>query len=276
MKYEDYAMGENLENRMPLWVKPEKRLTVKDVMELMRDYFQGTRMDMTKDIGAGPYDCIVRWRPLVWELDSVSYFNERAISTQQTGFSFVAQCRNWLPDPIGGILWFGVDDTYSTVYVPMYCGINEVPESYAAGNGSMMKFSDSSAFWIFNQVSNFAYTRYNIMIPHIRKKQAALEQKYIEEIDGIDNKAEELYTIDKKQALELLTEFSVSMGNQTTDIWKELYHYLFTRYMDGNIKTYVDGQQNPELEQPGYSEKWYRKIVDETNDKFLYKGEDSH
>ncbi len=276
MQYEDYAMGENLKNRMPLWVKPDKKLTVKDVMELMRDYFQDSKMDMTRDFGAGPYNCIIRWRPLVWELDSVSYFNERAISTQQTGFSFVAQSRNWLPDPIGGIFWFGVDDTYSTVYSPMYCGINKVPDVYAVGNGSMMVFSDSSAFWVFNQVSNFAYTRYNMMIPHIRERQAQIEQKFFDETKFIDQQANEFFGKQKKEALKLLTDYSVSAGNYTVNEWKQLYQYLFTRYMDGNVKTPVEGQQNPELEQPGYSEYWYRKLVEETDDKFIYHGEDSH
>lgn len=275
-QYEDYAMGENLQNRMPLWIKPDRKLSVKDVMELMRDYFKDTKMDMTKDIGAGPYGCIVRWRPLTWEVDGIIYFNERAISTQQTGFSFVAQSRNWLPDPIGGIFWFGVDDTYSTVYSPMYCGIEKVPESYAAGNGSMMVFSDSSAFWVFNQVSNFAYTRYNVMIPYIRQRQAELEESCFKETGKIDEKAAELYKNDPLAAIGLLTDYSVSTGNKTVNQWKELYRYLFTRYMDGNVKTPVEGQQNPKLEQPGYGEKWYRRIVEETGDKFLYKGEEGH
>ena len=147
-RYLDYAMGKDLSKRIPLFIYPDKKLTVKDVMELMRDYYQGTPMDMTKDVGAGPYGCIVRWRPLTWTVDSVEYFNERAISTQQTGFSFVAQMRSWLPNPIGGILWFGVDDTYSTVYSPMYCGINRVPESFAVGNGDIMTFSETSASYL--------------------------------------------------------------------------------------------------------------------------------
>jgi dipeptidase len=276
MQYEDYAMGENLHNRMPLWIKPDEKLSVKDVMELMRDYFQGTKMDMTKDIGAGPYECIVRWRPLDWEVDGLTYFNERAISTQQTGFSFVAQSRNWLPDPIGGIFWFGVDDTYSTVYTPMYCGINKIPNAFAVGNGSMMEFSDSSAFWIFNQVSNFAYTRYNEMIPYIRDKQSEIERKYLDETKGIDKKAKELFVNDQQLAIDLLTDYSVSAGNYTFNEWRKLYYFLFTRYMDGNIKTPVEGEQNPKVEQPGYGESWYRKIVEETDNKFLYKGETSH
>jgi dipeptidase len=129
-------------------------------MELMRDHFGGTELDMTKDAGAGPYALPYRWRPLTWKVEGREFFNERAVSTQQTGFSFVAQARSWLPDPIGGVLWFGVDDSYSTVYVPMYCGITRVPHGFAVGTGSFHEFTWESAFWVFNAVSNFAYLRY--------------------------------------------------------------------------------------------------------------------
>ncbi len=191
-KYLDYAMGKNLKNRMPLWIKPDKKISLYEAMELMRDHFEGTPMDMTKDVGAGPYNCPYRWRPLTWKTDKNdknSYLNERAISTQQTGFSFVAQSRSWLPDCIGGIIWFGVDDTYSSVYTPMYSSITRVPSNYAVGNGSMMVFSDSSAFWIFNQVSNFAYTRYNYMIPVIQARQQALESAYMKALIKPDRAA---------------------------------------------------------------------------------------
>jgi dipeptidase len=275
-KYTDYAMGTNLENRLPLWVKPREKISVHDVMNLMRDYFQDTPMDMTKDFGAGPFRCIVRWRPLFWEIDSISYFNERATSTQQTGFSFVAQSRSWLPDPIGGIFWFGVDDTYSTVYSPMYCGITRVPESYAEGNGSMMDFSENAAFWVFNQVSNFAYTKYNYMIPEIQEKQKELETSYISQTSKVDSVASGLYKADKKQALEYLTDYSVKTGNSTVNEWKKLYRYLFTKYMDGNIKEKVEGQKNPSLKQPGYSEDWYRILIRETGDRFKLPGESHH
>jgi len=275
-QYEDYAMGLNMENRMPLWIKPDNKLSVKDVMELMRDYFQGTLMDMTKDIGAGPYGSIIRWRPLTWELDGKTYFNERAISTQQTGFSFVAQSRNWLPDPIGGIFWFGVDDTYSTVYTPMYCGITQIPSNFEEGNGAIMEFSDSSAFWIFNQVSNFAYTGYNYIIPYIREKQAELEKYYIEQVKAIDSTAQNIFSTNEAEALAVLTDFSVTAGQNTFIEWQQLYRFLFTRFMDGNVKTPVSGELNPDLEQPGYGESWYRRIVNETGEKFLYHGETSH
>jgi len=267
-KYLEYAKGNDLKNRMPLWVKPDQKLTLKDVEGMMRDYYQDTELDMTKDIGAGPYQSIVRWRPMTWEIDGVGYFNERAISTQQTGFSFIAQSRSWLPDPIGGIIWFGVDDTYSTVYVPMYCGINAVPESYAVGNGSMMKFSDDAAFWVFNQVSNFAYTRYKDMIVDIQKVQTALESKFIAYTPVVDKAAEELYKSNPASARDFLTEYSVSQGNSTVARWKELYHDLFTKYMDGNVKVKDGDKQNPKVEQPGYDESYYRMVIEKTGDKF--------
>jgi dipeptidase len=275
-KYEDYAMGLNLTNRMPLWVKPEHKLSLEDVFGLMRDYFQGTKMDMTKDIGAGPYECIVRWRPMQWELNGKTYFNERAISTQQTGFSFIAQMRSWLPDPIGGIFWFGVDDTYSTVYNPIYCGINRLPTSYAQGNGSMMEFKDDAAFWVFNQVSNLAYTRYDLMIPYIQKIQSELESKYIAETKKIDEKALELYSKKPKKSIEFLTAYSTETADSTVIKWKELYAFLFTRFLDGNVKTPVAGEMNPDLEQPGYSKEWYQNLIEKTGDKYLYLGSGSH
>jgi dipeptidase len=276
-QYEDYAMGMNLHNRMPLWVKADRKLTMQDVMGMMRDYFQGTKMDMTQDIGAGPFQCIVRWRPMTWKFDGVNYINERAISTQQTGFSFVAQSRSWLPDPIGGILWFGVDDTYSTVYTPMYCGITKVPENFAVGNGSMMEFSDNSAFWIFNQVSNFAYTKYSYMIPEIQARQNELETSYLNDIKKTDEAALSLYNKNKtKMVRAILTDFSCQAGARTFNTWKGLYAHLFTKYMDGNIKTTVAGQRNPSVKQPGYNEEWYKTVVHETGDKFKDLGEGGH
>jgi dipeptidase len=275
-QYLDYAMGENLTNRMPLWVKPEEKLGVDDIMNLMRDYYQDTPMDMSKDIGAGPYGSTVRFRPLTWEVDGETYFNERAISTQQTGFSFVAQCRSWLPDPIGGILWFGVDDTYYTVYTPMYCSITEVPESFAVGNGDMMTMSETSAFWIFNQVSNFAYSRSRLMQEDINSVQTRLEERYINESAEIDKIASKIYQENPEAAVRYLTDFSLRSGENTSDVWKQFYGFLFTKYMDGNIKErneIPEGYKyvNPKITFPGYGEDWYRKIVKETGDKFKEK-----
>jgi dipeptidase len=275
-QYLDYAMGENLNNRMPLWIKPDRKIGVEDVQAMMRNYYQGTPMDMTKDIGAGPYGSTVRWRPMEWKVDGKTYIFERAISTQQTGFSFVAQSRSWLPDPFGGIFWFGVDDTYYTVYSPIYCGITRVPGSFAEGNGDIMTFSDNAAFWIFNQVSNFAYTRASLVRNDIQSLQKELEDQYFKEVTGIDAVAAELYKKNPRRAIKYITEYSVNTGNNTVSRWKELYKYLFTKYVDGNVKEkrpvppgykYV----TPKLTQPGYSEEWYRAIVNSTGDRFLEK-----
>ena len=275
-QYLDYVMGENLKNRMPLWIKPDKLLDLDDIKNMMRDYYQNTPMDMTKDPGAGPYGSTVRWRPMEWVVDSVRYFNERAISTQQTGFSFIAQSRSWLPDPVGGIFWFGVDDTYFTVYSPMYCGMTKVPETFAVGNGDMMTFSDNAAFWVFNQVTNFAYTRTSLLIGDLQARQKELEDGYINETKYIDKEASELYKNDQAASVQYLTDYSVNAGNNTVKQWKELYKFLFTKYLDGNIKVKQPvpkgyNRVNPKLSQPGYGDAWNRFIVKNTGDKFREK-----
>jgi dipeptidase len=275
-QYLDYAMGENLKNRMPLWIKPDKKIDVKDLIGMMRNYYQGTPMDMTKDVGAGPFGSTVRWRPMEWKVDGVGYFHERAISTQQTGFSFVAQSRSWLPDPVGGINWFGVDDTYYTVYTPMYCGITKVPETFAVGNGDIMTFSDNAAFWVFNQVTNFAYTRTRLLIGDLQKKQSELEDGYFKTTEAIDKSAEALYKQNPDDARKFLTDFSVKSGNNTVKQWKELYAFLFTKYMDGNVKVKQDVPKNykymvPKVSQPGYGDEWNRVIVKNTGDRYKEK-----
>jgi dipeptidase len=275
-RYLDYARGTNLANRMPLWVKPDRKVDVHDVMELMRDFFQGTEFDMSKDAGAGAFGCPYRWRPLTWTVDSVGYLNERAIATQQTGFSFVAQGRSWLPDHIGGILWFGVDDIYHTVYAPMYCSITAVPHAFEVGNGSMMDFSDSSAFWVFNQVANLSYTRFDLISADIRAKQAELEQKYIALVPAIDKAALELTKTGKGAAVQFLTDFSVAQGQATFNAWKALYRALFVRYMDGNVKSRIAGQVNPKVLQPGYSVEWKSRVVQDAGSKLRVPAAKAH
>lgn len=277
-KYEDYAAGHNLENRMPLWVKPQKKISVQDMFAFMRDHYEGTSLDMTQDVGAGPYKVPYRWRPLYWEVDGETYFNERAVATQQTGFSFVTQSRNWLPDPIGGVNWFSVDDASSTVYTPLYCGLQEVPEVFAVGNGSMSEWSENSAFWIFNQVSNFAYTRYDDIHPYIEEMQKEYEGNYVEYVDAIDKAAHAIYKKDKSKAVDFVTDFSVNTANNLVYDWKELYQFLFMKFVDGNIKK-TDGREFLDnghgvlkIEQPGYSEEFYKKIIEQTGDKFKVPG----
>lgn len=291
-QYEVYILGnvkhdgENKfpSNRMPLWVKPDKKLTVQDVMGMMRDHYEGTPLDMTKDIGAGPFRLPYRWRPLSWKVDSVSYVNERAISTQQTGFSFVAQSRSWLPNPIGGILWFGVDDTYSTCYVPMYCGITETPLCFKVGNGDMLTFSETSAFWTFNLVSNFTYLRYDAMIPDVLKVQKNLENKFVAYTPSVDLAAQNLWNSGKKQeTLQFLTDYSVSQANGMTQEWKKLSQFLIVKFMDGNIKKEKNGVfertetgMSPMPNQPGYPDWWKKVIVEGTGDHLKMVGSPGH
>ncbi|WP_163707416.1 dipeptidase [Mangrovibacterium lignilyticum] len=271
-------------NRMPLWVKPDNKLTVKDVMNMMRDHFEGTELDMTQDLGAGPYKLPYRWRGLTWKVDSVEYCNERAISTQQTGFSFVAQSRSWLPDPIGGIFWFGVDDTYSTCYAPMYCGITETPECFRVGNGDMLTYSPTSAFWTFNKVTNFTYLRYDLMIKHVQATQASIESKFIEYTPAIDQAAQMLYEKSgAEKAREFLTTYSDNEANNMTAQWEKLFEYLLVKYIDGNVKKDNDGKfvRNEyglpaAPDQPGYPEWWYDAIVKSTGDHFKVNGEAGH
>lgn len=268
-------------NRLPLWIKPDHKLTVNEVMNLMRDHLEGTELDMSKGVGAGPYHKPYRWRGLTWKLNGKTYFNERITATQQTGFSFVAQSRSWLPNPIGGLFWFGVDDAASTVYSPIYCGIKYTPVVFEEGNGSMMRWSETSAFWIFNQVSNLVYTRYDAMHPELEVIQQNLEKKYAAFTPVIDEAAKTLYAKDKDLGLQFITDYSVNTANALVDRWTELYHYLFMKYLDGNVKPsenyqLIDNGNNaeiPEVTFPGYSKEFYQLIIDESGDKFEYKGD---
>ena len=274
-QYFDYANGRNIQrdakgyatNRMPLWIKPSEKIDVLQVMDFMRDHLEGTELDMSKDMGAGPYECPYRWRPMSFKVDGKEYVHERATATQQTGFTFVAQCRSWLPDEIGGILWFGVDDAASSVYFPMYTASTEVPFSFAVGNGSMMEFTNKAAFWVFNQVTNFAYTRYNLIHPEIREKQLALEKQYVNFVQMIDAGVKEMLAKDKNAAIEFLTDFSCRTGNQLVDTWRDFYGYLFCKYMDGNVKTAIPGEKNPKVEQPALPEWYLRMIIEQTGKK---------
>jgi dipeptidase len=290
-QYEQYTLGNVLHggennfptNRMPLWIKPDKKLNVQDVMGMMRDHYVGTALDMTKDVGAGPFKLPYRWRPLTFKVDTLNYVNERAISTQQTGFSFVAQSRSTLPDPIGGILWFGVDDTYTTCYVPMYCGITEIPECFKVGNGDMLTFSETSAFWTFNVVSNFTYLRYDAMIPNVVDVQRRLENRFVSNIVEVDKAAKGMWNSGKKtETLNLLTKYSVDEANDMTKEWKKLSQFLFVKFIDGNIKKELDGSFEktetgiPLLDQPGYPDWWKKIVVDQTGDHLKMKGAAGH
>ncbi|MGE0078059.1 MAG: dipeptidase [Bacteroidales bacterium] len=275
-QYWDYAKGENLKNRMPLYIKPNRKLTPQDLQSFKRDHLEGTDLDMSNDIGAGPHKLPYRWRPLTWKVDGKTYFHERTTATQQTGFSFVAQMRSWLPNPIGGIFWFGVDDAASTVYVPIYCGISKIPESYAEGNGDMLKYTPTSAFWTFNRVAHFAYYRYDLVMEDVKRVQQELETKFAKYTPAIDAAAIKLWETDPTLAVEFLTDYSVNTANTTVKRWDELSNWLLVKYIDGNVKKEKDGEfiRNPwgypvSPSQPGYNEHFLKTIINETGNKFL-------
>jgi len=279
-KYEDYARGENLKNRMPLWIKPTRLLGIEDVFDMMRDHFEGTSMDMTKDKGAGPFECPYRWRPMYWEVEGQKYVHERAISTQQTGFSFVAQCRSKYPSRIGGILWFGVDDSYTTCYVPIFCGITEIPHCFKEGNGDLLTYSETSAFWLFNQVANFAYSRYKNMIVDIQKVQKELESNFIAQVNAQSDAFTKEYAQNPGNVTNSLNRFSNRVSNDMFNRWRQLYHYLLVKYIDGNIKKEENGKfkytntEKPQPEfpmQPKYPDWFYKMIIDDAGDNLRIK-----
>jgi dipeptidase len=255
-KYLDYAMGVDGAEPMPLWIKPERKLSSRDVMELMRDHFEDSPMDLTKGVGAGPFKLPYRWRPLVWEHKGQKYFNERSTSTQQTGFSFVAQSRAWLPDPIGGILWFGVDDTYSSVYVPIYCSVREAPHAFAVGTADFNRFSWDSAFWVFNFVSNFTYLRYDLMIEEVKLVQRKLESYFESMRPEVDAAATALYKQSPELARDYLNDYSKQQTARTVDQYRELLTRLLVKFMDGNVR-----DEKGEVTHPRYSDEWYEQIV---------------
>lgn len=267
-------------NRMPLWVKPDKLIQLQDVMAFMRDHYEGTPLDMRSGLGSGPFNLPYRWRPMEFTVDSTEYLHERAIATQQTGYVFVAQSRNWLPDPVGGIFWFGVDDADGCVFAPMYCGITDIPQAYRAGNGTMIEWNDNSAFWTFNLVNNWAYTRYNAIHPEIEKYQKELEDRFITESTAIDVMAAETYKQSPAAGLKVITDFSVTTGGRLVSDWKDFFHYLFMKYMDGNLKKSEDRKLTdngngrgipPKPTHPGYGKDWERKMVENTGDQLKVK-----
>ena len=257
-RYEAYAMGDPKAERLPLWIQPDQKLSTHEVMELMRDHFEGTPMDMTQDVGAGPFHCPYRWRPMDFKVDGKEYIHERAISTQQTGFSFVAQCRKGFADHLGGIIWFGVDDTYSTCYCPMFCAIDSIPLCFREGNGSMSQYSPTSAFWLFNRVSNFCYLRYDSMIVDVRNMQKECEDYFISSVEKLKS------TTTPAQ----LTGLSHHLAEIMMESWNRLDQLLLTKYIDGNIKYVKDGQIETTPtgvvrfpQQPPYPDWFYRAIV---------------
>lgn len=293
--YLDFAMGYNPENKMPLWVKPSKKITMKNVADVMRDHYEGTPMDMTQDIGAGGNALPYRWRPMDFEFNGKTYTNERAIATQQTGFWFVGQARCDYPDVVGGILWFGTDDAATSYLTPIYANTNEVPDCFKEGNGNLLSYSPTSSFWMNNRISNACYKMYNIMAPYVRERIDKFENEQMQKVRQIDNQALDLY----KKALDgaekrgkkasgtydamsdtgksfaavkrFLTKYSVNTAQDMFHDWCKLEETLLIKYIDGNVKA-----QNPDgsfkhtefsagipdgLTQPGYTDTWKEAVV---------------
>ena len=275
-EYWDYVTGKDLTHRMPLYVKPNRKISLSDMMAFQRDHFQGTELDKTLDPGADPFGSPFRFNPLYWEYDGKKYFNERSIEVVQTGFSFIAQSRSWLPNPIGGIIWFGVDDTNSTVYTPFYCSITEVPIEYRVGNGDMLTYSDNAAFWVFNRLAHFKYLYYNRVIGDIQKKQKELEDGYQKQVHHADNQALSLFANDPAQAIDYLTDFSNQAGRNTVEQWRNLSNYLLVKYLDSNVKQVDENGEflrNPygyplKPKQPGYPDSWKKAVIEGTGDRF--------
>ena len=283
-RYLPYAMGHeiDMQDRMPLWVKPTEKISPKQVFDAMRDHYEGTPMDMTTDLGAGGHNLPYRWRPMSFEVDGVTYMNERATATQQTGFWMVGQAR---PGKVG-ILWFGVDDAATSCLTPIYCNTTEVPQCFAENNGSsMLEIGDDSAFWVFNRVTNFAYMRYDMISADIRKVVDKWENTMLERVAEVDARVANLSAKNQRRAL---TSFSTTTAQTMFESWKRLDKYLLIKYVDGNVKSehkdvlsYVidgnasaahfvengNGKQIPDkIQFPGYNEKWKRAVAEDNGE----------
>jgi len=285
-EYLDYAMGWDKTKRFPLFVKPSRKISLKNVADVMRDHYEGTPMDMTQDIGAGGNALPYRWRPMGFEHDGKEYINERAIATQQTGFWFVGQSRGWLPDEIGGVNWFGCDDAATSYLTPIYTSTYEVPECFRVGNGNMITYSPTSAFWMTNRVANACYKAYNIMFPTVDAAIDAWEAEMAEAVVKADEEALAIYkaaqekprkqirrndkcrkTVDPyEEVRNYLTRFSVDNAQRIFEKWVALEELLLVKFIDGNVKaqnedgTFVTNGHTEcipdKITQPGYTERW--------------------
>ncbi len=276
----DYAMGYDLEGEMPLFIKPSRKITMKDVADVMRDHFEGTPMDMTVDIGAGGNALPYRWRPMSFKWEGKTYVNERAIATQQTGFWFVAQSRGFLPDEVGALIWFGCDDAATSYLTPIYVNSKTVPECLRVGNGDMLHYSATSQFWMCNRVANACYKMYDHMAPVARAAADSFENHQMTAaVPQIDAQAAELIRKGRtRKALALLTDYSVNTAQAQFAEWTRLEELLLVKFIDGNVKAqaedgsfvhsqYSDGIPTG-ITQPGYTDRW-KAAVARDNGKIL-------
>lgn len=251
----DYHRAVKGAERYPLWIKPDERVELRDAMMVVRDHYEGTEYDMTKGVAAGPYGNPNRWRPLVWEVDGKQCAWERAISTYNTAYSFVAQSRSWLSDEIGGVVWYGLDDTYFTCYTPLYNCMTDIPESFAKGR--LQEFDMNSAWWVFNFVSNYANVKYSHIVKDVQQVQDELELTRINNQPAVEDTALMLAKKDKSKMVAYLNDYSVTQAEDMVKRWRELAYHLVTKYNDGYVKNAKGYPQNA-----GYPESWYRKVME--------------
>lgn len=278
-RYLPWALGKDKDAEdMPLWVIPDKKLSIQDVQQAMRDHYEGTPLALdSTSIGGGVWQMPYRPTPLIFSCNGKKYFNERPVSTQQTAFSFVSQMRDWLPRQIGGILWFGNDDGNMVAYTPIYCGNTVQPECYNTPGADAVTFSMNNAYWVCNWVSNMVYPRYSLMFPSLKQVRDSLEQNYFANQKEIESKALELYSSDRAEALKFLNNYSNEKAQQMLSRWKDLAFYLIVKYNDMIVKPDVNGQfqRTPEglganVSRPGFPESFRKRLVEETGSKYEY------
>ncbi len=262
---------------MPLWIVPNKKLSVQNLESDMRDHYEGTELSVAdgKDMGGGIWQMPYRPTPLAFKVNGKSYFNERPTSTQQTGFSYVSQMRSWLPREIGGVLWFGNDDGNMIAYTPIYCGNTVQPECYNTPGADAVTFSMKNAYWVCNWVSNMVYPRYSMMFPSLKTVRDSLEASYFVNQAAVEAKAKELYKDNKDAAIKYLNDYSNQKAQQMLARWRQLAFYLIVKYNDMTVKPEADGKFTrtkegigATVERPGYPEAFKEKLVKETGDKF--------
>lgn len=267
-RYLPWALGKdpNAED-MPLWIIPDRKLSVHDVEMGMRDHYEGTALALdTTNVGGGIYQMPYRPTPLQFKVDGKTYFNERPISTQQTAFSFVSQLRSWMPREIGGVIWFGNDDANMVAYTPVYCGNTVQPECYNTPYADAVTFSDKNAFWVCNWVSNMVYPRYSQIFPELQTLRDSLEASYFAQQADFEKKAMNLYATDKQAALRMLNDYSVEKAQQMLAEWKNLAIRIIVKYNDMGVKQEKNGKIIQKTMRPGYPESFARKLVKETGD----------
>ena len=280
-RYLPYAMGKEKDAEpMPLWIIPNHKVSLQELEACMRDHYEGTPFALDGDMGGGIWQMPYRPTPLSYEVDGKKYFNERPTSTQQTGFSYVAQLRGWMPRQIGGILWFGNDDGNMVAYTPVYCSATRQPVCYNTPGADAVTFNDRNAFWVCNWVSNMVYPRYSQMFPSLKEVRDSLEQSYFKEIPAIDKRAGELLAASEREAVEYLTEYGCRKGDEMISRWRQLAVYLIVKYNDMTVKPEKDGkfETTPEglgarVKRPGFPEATARMLIRQTGDKFAVPDE---